>query len=73
MKKFAGLAIILLGTCFWQCGNKEGVCTGFSTTFNKTYCYDGWTESECKEYDDEQVNGAEWHFHEDQTCASRGL
>ena len=49
-----------------------GVCTGYSTIFNKTYCGDGWTASECAEWDAEGVNGASWYFHAGQTCEERG-
>lgn len=69
------IPVILIATIpfITNCGNKEGVCTGYSDSLNKTYCYDGWTESECKENDKEEVNGANWNFFADQTCASRGL
>ena len=67
------LLLIVLIPFLSNCGNKEGVCTGYSDLLNRTYCYDGWTESECKEYDKDEVNGASWNFYADQTCASRGL
>jgi hypothetical protein len=56
-----------------NCGKtRTGVCTGFSTQYNSTYCKDGWTEEECDEWNDIQANGVSWHFHAGQTCAERG-
>jgi len=52
--------------------NSTGVCTGYSSEFNSTYCKDGWTKSECEEWDDLEVNGISWNFHKGQTCDERG-
>lgn len=70
MKKFSPIILfLLLGI---SCGSKEGVCTACCGSSGTTYCKDGWTESECMEWDKQQVNGVSWTFHEGQTCASRG-
>jgi len=55
-----------------SCGEKTGVCTACCGPSGNTYCKDGWTKDECKEWSDERVNGLEWHWHEGQTCADRG-
>jgi hypothetical protein len=49
-----------------------GVCTGYSSEFNSTYCKDGWTKAECDEWDELQINGVSWTFHRGQTCEERG-
>jgi hypothetical protein len=49
-----------------------GVCTGYSSYYNHTYCKDGWTREECEEWDDLQVNGVDWYFYPGQTCDGRG-
>lgn len=49
-----------------------GVCTGYSAEYNSTYCKDGWTQEECDEWNDLQVNGVSWYYHRGQTCEERG-
>jgi len=58
---------LVLASC-----NKEGVCTACCGPSGNTYCKNGWTEAECKEWDDLKVNGLDWHFHKGQTCEARG-
>ena len=61
---------MLLGS---NCGKlNTGVCTGYSAEYNSTYCKDGWTQDECDEWDDLEVNGVSWTFHKGQTCEERG-
>ena len=55
-----------------SCGEKTGVCTACCGSSGTTYCKDGWTEDECKEWSDTKVNGLSWTWHKDQTCAARG-
>jgi len=65
---FAGIALLNS-----HCGKmRTGACTGYSDLFDKTYCYDGWTDADCEEYDDNEVNGASWYFYAGQTCEERG-
>lgn len=52
--------------------SRTGVCTGYSSEFNSTYCKDGWTQDECDEWNDIQVNGVDWYFYPGQTCEERG-
>ena len=49
-----------------------GVCTGYSAEYNSTYCKDGWTQAECDDWNDQQINGVSWTFHRGQTCDERG-
>jgi hypothetical protein len=57
-----------------NCGklSSTGVCTGYSSEYNSTYCKDDWTKDECEEWNDLHVNGVTWHFHPGQTCEERG-
>lgn len=62
--------LLLLGT---NCEKlSTGVCTGYSAEYNSTYCKDGWTQEECDEWNNEQVNGVTWTFYRGQTCEERG-
>lgn len=63
-------ATILVSNC--EKLSRYGVCTGFSSEYNSTYCKDGWTKNECDEWNDLQVNGVDWYFHPGQTCQERG-
>jgi hypothetical protein len=54
------------------CGGGVGACDGFSTVLERRYCQDNFSADECAEYDEMEVNGASWTFHEGQTCADRG-
>jgi hypothetical protein len=57
------LAVMMLTGC------GLGACTGYSSILNRTYCYDDFTESECEDYDIEEVNGAHWTFYPDEFCS----
>jgi hypothetical protein len=72
MKKL--VILVVVAACFIasSCGEKTGVCTACCGSSGNTYCNDGWTADECKEWNDEKVNGLTWNFHEGQTCAGRG-
>ena len=64
--------IVVAAFFFIACGDKTGVCTACCGPSGTTYCKDGWTADECKEWGDQKVNGLTWNFHEGQTCAGRG-
>ena len=66
------LASLIMMLFMIACGDKTGVCTACCSSQGTTYCKDGWTADECKEWSDQKVNGLSWTFHEDQTCAGRG-
>jgi len=72
------LALSLLAS--YACGllgGGVGVCVSDPVTFSfgdRVYCYSDYTQSECSDYDQEQINGAaNWTFHSGQTCADRDL
>ncbi|MEQ8423642.1 MAG: hypothetical protein RIA63_02965 [Cyclobacteriaceae bacterium] len=73
MKRLMGfLTLITLAMISISCGEKTGVCTACCGPQGNTYCKDDWTEAECKEWSDQQVNGLSWTWHKGQTCAGRG-
>ncbi len=55
-------------------GGGDGVCTGYRSSINRTYCYSNFSSSECSDYNSQDVNGASpWYFYSGQTCSDRGL
>ncbi len=78
MKGVRQILFIAGFTCLLLLGNNcekfssTGVCTGFSSEYNSTYCKDDWTKDECNEWNDLEVNGVSWTFHRGQTCDERG-
>jgi hypothetical protein len=73
LKLMAMVALLAAGSISFEgCGEKTGVCTACCGPSGTTYCKDGWTKDECKEWSDQKVNGLAWTWHEDQTCAGRG-
>ena len=64
--------VLLVLAVFSGCVEQTGVCTGYSAQYDRTYCKDGWDKSECEDWDEQKINGVDWHFHEGQTCAERG-
>jgi hypothetical protein len=58
-------------------GGGVGVCVSDPVSFSfglRVYCYSNYNESECSDYDSQQVNGAaNWTFHSGQTCSDRDL
>ena len=67
-------SLLILVVCLFvnSCKDKTGVCTACCGSGGTTYCKDGWTESECKDWSSQKVNGLSWTWHEGQTCAGRG-
>ena len=58
------------------CAEELGLCVSTPVDIGglKVYCYDDdWTQEECAFSNAEQVNGADWFFHANQTCADRDL
>lgn len=72
MKNLVMFSVIVACFISSSCGDKTGVCTACCGSSGNTYCKDGWTADECKEWSDQKVNGLTWNFHEGQTCAGRG-
>jgi hypothetical protein len=64
--------ILGLAALVAACGSGVGACDGYSTVLERRYCQDNFDEAECAEWDEMEVNGASWNFHEGQTCEDRG-
>lgn len=71
------VALMTLPACsLFGGGGETGVCVSDAVDFTfgqRVYCYNDFDESECSDYDADEVNGAQWSFHSDQTCADRDL
>jgi hypothetical protein len=65
---------LVLGLSAWLvgCGSGVGACDGYSTVLERRYCQDNFDAGECEEWNELEVNGATWNFHEGQTCEERG-
>lgn len=50
------------------CG--PGLCEGTGGDVDE--CKEGWSKDECAEWDDLEVNGADWTFHGSGTCDGLG-
>ena len=54
----------------------SGVCVSEPVSFSfgdRVYCYNDFTEDECRAYTADNVNGAAWVFHSGQSCGDRDL
>ena len=63
------LSLLLLMTS--ACGSGTGACIGESSPGNGL-CKDGWSESECQEWDEDEVNGSSWTFEAGESCEDLG-
>jgi hypothetical protein len=59
------LAVLVLTAC-----GGGGLCEGTGGIVDE--CYEGWTQAECEDWDDESVNGSTWTWHGSGTCAGYG-
>ena len=51
----------------------EGACVGSGgSILHFPVCKDGWYSGECDEWDDMEVNGANWEFHMLRSCEGLG-
>ena len=53
------------------CGGGGGACVGESSLGNGL-CEDGWAESECDEWDADEINGSSWTFKSGESCEDLG-
>ncbi|MCC7071645.1 MAG: hypothetical protein IT383_09995 [Deltaproteobacteria bacterium] len=47
-----------------------GACVGTGGVVDE--CKEDWTQSECTDWDDQEVNGASWSFHAASSCDDLG-
>ncbi len=63
--------VLCSGLSLSACGGSGGACTGESSPGNGL-CKDGWDQSECEEWDEDEVNGSSWTFHSGESCEDLG-
>jgi hypothetical protein len=63
--------VAFLAVTLAACGQRMGACEGFSEILNETFCQDV-SADECRLLDTSMSHGANWLFHEGQTCAGLG-
>jgi len=50
-----------------------GACVGSGgDILDSPVCKDDWSRAECREWDDEGINDADWDFHAGRTCEGLG-
>ena len=55
---------------------QDGACVSSRVqfqNFSSVYCYSEWSKDECRDNDQQEVNGADsWNFHSGDTCGDLG-
>ncbi len=74
----SGLMLVLaLAPALAGCGatgSGKGICASSGGSFPYVdECSDNWTEEACQQRDAQQVNGNDWTFHADKSCAQLGF
>lgn len=62
------LSVLLLATA---CGG-GGSCVGTGGVLLSPVCKDGWTQSECQDWQNAGVNGSTWTFNSGSSCMDLG-
>lgn len=66
------LLFIMLTLIISSC-DSSGVCVGSGgDVLASPVCYENWDKNECQDYDDQEVNDAEWVFHGGDSCVDLG-
>lgn len=63
------LSLALLATA---CGGGSGVCVGTGGVLLSPVCKNGWSQSECQDFQNTGVNGATWTYQADVSCPDLG-
>ena len=64
--------VVLCTVILTSCGG-SGVCVGSGgSILSSPVCKDGWTRSECQEWDDMEINDAEWEYRGGASCERLG-
>lgn len=70
------LLFLLAGQACMLFGDGTGACVSDAVEYSfglRVYCYSDFDKKECDSHNRNQVNGADWSFHEGQTCGDRDL
>jgi hypothetical protein len=63
---------LVLALAVSGCSAGIGACEGKNDILQIRYCQDAFSEDQCRDYDEMRVNGADWTFHDAETCTERG-
>jgi hypothetical protein len=63
------LGVVLLGAA---CGGGGGACVGTGGVLSSPECKNGWSQSECQDWQNSGVNGATWTFDSGSSCVDLG-
>ena len=67
------LPLIVFPLLFSGCLERTGACVGAGgSILSGPVCKEGWTADECQEWDDMEVNDADWTFHRGVSCEDLG-
>ena len=67
------LIVILLGGTILSACDGVGACVGSGGgVLLSPVCKEDWSRSECQEWDDEGINGANWSFYSGDSCEDLG-
>lgn len=62
-------SVLLLGV---GCGGGSGACVGTGGVLSSPECKNGWSQSECQDWQNSGVNGATWTFDSGSSCLDLG-
>jgi hypothetical protein len=63
---------IIFAVILSSCGG-SGACVGSGgNILSSPVCKEDWVKSECQEWDDMEINGAEWNFRGGASCEGLG-
>ena len=63
------LSLLLPGAA---CGGGGGACVGSGGVLSSPECKNGWSQSECQDWQNSGVNGATWTFQSGDACVDLG-
>jgi hypothetical protein len=67
------LSLIIVTTIVLSSCGGTGACVGSGgSILSSPVCKEDWTKSECQEWDDMGINGAEWDFRRGASCEGLG-
>lgn len=66
------LTLIFISTIVLSSCGGSGACVGSGGVLSSPVCKEDWANSECQEWDDMGINGAEWNFRRGASCEGLG-
>ncbi|MEE8408782.1 MAG: hypothetical protein V3T05_04180 [Myxococcota bacterium] len=68
----SSMAMVLCGLVVTGCGAGTGACVGSGGVLSSPECKPDWDESECADWNSQQINDATWTFHGGDGCEDLG-